>query len=69
MKNLKDSILEKLIINKDIKMTSTGKDYWPDKEMFKSDMIKFVKQALKEMNLENAAKISIEQFKIIFMKL
>ena len=28
-----------------------------------------IKQALKEMNLDNAAKISIEQFKIIFMKL
>ena len=52
MKNLKDSILEKLVINKDIKMTNTGEDYWSYKNMPKSDMIKFVKKALKESKIK-----------------
>ena len=52
MKNLKDSILEKLVINKDIKMTNIGKDYWSFKDMPKSDMIKYVKKALKETKVK-----------------
>lgn len=52
MKNLKDLILEKLVINKDIKMTNIGKDYWSFKDMPKSDMIKYVKKALKETKVK-----------------
>lgn len=52
MKNLKDSILEKLVINKDTKMSNIGKDYWSFKDMPKSDMIKYVKKALKETKVK-----------------
>jgi len=52
MKNLKDSILEKLIIDKDIKMSSTGKDYWSCKDISKTEMLKFVKKALKESKVK-----------------
>lgn len=52
MKNINNFISEKLIIDKDIKMNSTGKDYWSYKDMPKSDMLKFVKKALKESKIK-----------------
>ena len=52
MKNIDNFISEKLIIDKNIKMTSTGEDYWSCKDISKSDMIKFVKKALKESKVK-----------------
>ena len=52
MKNIDNFISEKLVIDKDIKMTSTGKDYWSCKDISKSEMLKFVKKALKESKVK-----------------
>lgn len=52
MKNIDNFISEKLVIDKDIKMSSTGKDYWSCKDMSKLDMIKFTKKALKESKVK-----------------
>jgi len=52
MKNINNFISEKLIIDKNIKMTNTGKDYWSCKDISKSDMIKFAKKALKESKVK-----------------
>jgi len=52
MKNINNFISEKLIINKNIKMSSTGEDYWSCKDISKSDMIKFTKKALKESKVK-----------------
>ena len=50
MKDINNFISEKLIIDKDIKMSSTGKDYWSCKDISKSEMLKFVKKALKRIS-------------------
>ena len=52
MKNIDNFISEKLVIDKDIKMSSTGKDYWSCKDISKSEMLKFVKKALKESKVK-----------------
>ena len=52
MKNINNFISEKLIIDKDIKMSSTGKDYWSCKDISKSEMLKYVKKALKESKIK-----------------
>lgn len=52
MKDIYNFISEKLVIDKNIKMSSTGKDYWSYKDMPKSDMLKFVKKALKETKIK-----------------
>jgi hypothetical protein len=52
MKDINNFISEKLVIDKDIKMSSTGKDYWSYKDMPKSEMLKFVKKALKETKIK-----------------
>ena len=41
MKNINNFISEKLIIDKDIKMSSTGKDYWSCKDISKPEMLKY----------------------------
>ncbi len=52
MKNINNFISEKLVIDKDIKMSSTGKDYWSCKDISKTEMLKFVKKALKESKVK-----------------
>lgn len=52
MKNINNFISEKLIIDKDIKMSSTGKDYWSCKNISKPEMLKYVKKALKESKIK-----------------
>ena len=52
MKNIDNFISEKLIIDKDIKMSSTGKDYWSCKDISKPEMLKYVNKALKESKVK-----------------
>ena len=52
MKNIINFISEKLVIDKDIKMSSTGKDYWACKNISKPEMLKYVKKALKETKIK-----------------
>lgn len=52
MKNINNFISEKLVINKDLKMSSTGKDYWSFKDMDKSEMLDLVKKALRKSNIK-----------------
>jgi hypothetical protein len=52
MKNINNFISEKLVIDKDIKMSSTGKDYWACKNISKPEMLKYVKKALKETKIK-----------------
>ena len=52
MKDINNFISEKLVIDKDLKMSSTGKDYWSCKNISKTEMLKYVKKALKESKIK-----------------
>ena len=52
MKDINNFISEKLIIDKDIKMSSTGKDYWSCKDISKPEMLDLVKKVLRKTKIK-----------------